>query len=391
MWKRKTKNFVSKKVLPLFLCSDDYETGNALGSHSGVNKLAGTYITIPYFPPQFQSLLSIYHALLYYVKDRAEFGNFAVFRKLIEEFRFLETAGVNIELPQGETKILFKLGLVIGDNLGLHMLLGFVESFNANFACRFCTMNKLQRSQSSIEDQAYLRTKTQYDEHLHIGDMSQTGIKEECIFNRLPDFHVTENFAVDIMHDILEGICESDLIALIKYCTLEKKYFSFIELNSLLKSYDWGITDSGSIPPPILEKDLKKDEIRMSATQMHTFVRHFGVLVAKFVPEDDPVWQIYIILRQILGIVCSQSIQIEYTVLQNLIKEHNSLVRQLLKRTSKSKDHIVIHYPRMVAECCPLIKVWCMRLESKHRESKVCNSAPNSKQNVCYSIAKNIS
>ena len=138
------EKFQLKNVLPLLLYSDDYETGNPLGSHAGENKLAGTYISMPCFPPQFQlNFSSIYHALLYYSKDRVKFGNFAVFRKLIEELQYLEKEGIEVTLPQGKSKIFFKLRLIIGDNLGLHSMLGFVESFEANFACRFCKMNSL--------------------------------------------------------------------------------------------------------------------------------------------------------------------------------------------------------------------------------------------------------
>lgn len=55
LWKRKIQNFESKKVFPIMLFCDDYETGNALGSHSGCNKLCGCYITLPCFPPHYQS------------------------------------------------------------------------------------------------------------------------------------------------------------------------------------------------------------------------------------------------------------------------------------------------------------------------------------------------
>jgi len=34
-----------------------------------------------------------------------------------------------------------------------------------------------------------------------------TGIKETCAFNILQSFHAVENYSVDIMHDLLEGVC----------------------------------------------------------------------------------------------------------------------------------------------------------------------------------------
>lgn len=35
-------------------------------------------------------------------------------------------------------RIYFALGLLLGDNLGLNGILGFVESFNAYYSCRLC-------------------------------------------------------------------------------------------------------------------------------------------------------------------------------------------------------------------------------------------------------------
>ncbi|KAL7295783.1 hypothetical protein TKK_0010834 [Trichogramma kaykai] len=71
LWKRKIANSGEKIVFPLFVFSDDYESGNPLSRHSGQNKLAGTYVSIPCYPPEFQSQLSsIYHTFLYYAKDR---------------------------------------------------------------------------------------------------------------------------------------------------------------------------------------------------------------------------------------------------------------------------------------------------------------------------------
>lgn len=183
LWKHKIKNFRSKYVLPLFLFSDDYEVGNGLGSHAGQHKLAGTYVSIPCLPPYYQCLNSIFHAVIYRSKDRQEFGNHAVYRTLIEELKFIETYGIELDLPQGKIKIYFKLGLILGDNLGLHSLLGFVENFNANYCCRFCKMTKLQRSLSTIEDKSLLRTHTNYEYDLNMNNTNLTGIKKNASLN----------------------------------------------------------------------------------------------------------------------------------------------------------------------------------------------------------------
>lgn len=78
-------------VLPLFLYFDDFRTDNALGSHAGKNKIGGTYISTPCYPPEFQSSLSsIFMALVFYPRDRVEFGNISIFKTLIKELNFLE-------------------------------------------------------------------------------------------------------------------------------------------------------------------------------------------------------------------------------------------------------------------------------------------------------------
>ena len=112
----------------------------------------------------------------------------------------------------------------------------------------------------------YLRTKSSYKNDLLLHDKSRTGLKEECVFHKLPDFLVTENSSLDIMHDIFKGVFEFDMVALINYYIHETEFFSFEELNSRMMCHDCGLTDYGNIPQLIPEKDLKRDTTRMSAS-----------------------------------------------------------------------------------------------------------------------------
>jgi len=41
------KIFNGKTVLPLFMYFDDFESGNVLGSHSGIHKVGAVYVSIP--------------------------------------------------------------------------------------------------------------------------------------------------------------------------------------------------------------------------------------------------------------------------------------------------------------------------------------------------------
>ena len=55
---------------------------------------------------------------------------------------FLETNGIIISTSPEEHKIKFRLVSLIGDNLGVHNVLGFARSFSLNFSCRFCLIKK---------------------------------------------------------------------------------------------------------------------------------------------------------------------------------------------------------------------------------------------------------
>lgn len=388
LWKFQIRQFRSDNILPLFLYYDDFEAGNALGAHAGVNKIGGVYISIPCLPPQYRSSLqTIFNALIFSSKDREEYGNFAVFRPLIEELKYLESQGIELNLSGNKVRIYFKLALILGDNLGLHGILGFVESFQANFACRFCKMNKIQRSLATTEDSFFLRTRTSYEQDLKINDMSLTGIKHKCIFNNLPDFHAVENMSVDIMHDVLEHICPTNMAGIIKYY-VKHNIFTLIMLNNRLRSHDFGPIDSDNVPPEIHQEHLKNDNIKMSASEMWTFVRHFGLIVGDLVVEDDLAWRLYLNLRQILALVTATHTRREYsTLLRTLVTEHHSLARDVLERDLRPTDHHLIHYPTVMAASGPLVSIWCMRFESKHQELKKTAVLSSNRINVCKTIA----
>ena len=51
----------------------------------------------------------------------------------------------SIKLPLYDQPVYGTIVQVTGDNLGLHCLFGFVESFSARYCCRFCLAEKEDR------------------------------------------------------------------------------------------------------------------------------------------------------------------------------------------------------------------------------------------------------
>jgi len=123
--------------------------------------------------------------------------------------------------------------LIVGDNVEIYSIFGYLESFSANYYRRFCTEKK-----KNIKTQIDLKVRsnrkiTDYKDHVH----NETfGIKEECIWNNLNYFYVYVNISCDIMHDLYEGIYRYDMAFIIQYF-IQNKYFSLSILNFRIKYF----------------------------------------------------------------------------------------------------------------------------------------------------------
>ncbi|XP_071572601.1 uncharacterized protein [Temnothorax nylanderi] len=178
----------------------------------------------------------IFLFLLFNSLDRQMFGNRSVFQKAIDELHYLQTEGIIIKHKDGNKQVYFVLSLVVGDNLGVHSIIGFVESFNATFFCRFCLINRKNICDFLDERMCILRNVDNYISLLALKDVSKSGIVSQCVFNVLDYFHVTKNLCVDVMHDILEGVCRYDLALFLNYF-IDKKYLALIDVNTRIRSF----------------------------------------------------------------------------------------------------------------------------------------------------------
>ena len=164
LWiKKYSKKFANDIVMPLFVFYDDVEVGNPLGSHAGTNKFGAVYATIVSLPPWLSSTLdSIIFSTLIRSKDKKKTTNAKLFKSLIEELNFLQENGIIITDDGRLFKIKFQVVLILGDNLGINEIFGFVTSFRTNFCCRVCEADKSAIVNSTVEDKSKLRTKDNY-------------------------------------------------------------------------------------------------------------------------------------------------------------------------------------------------------------------------------------
>ncbi|KAI4454099.1 hypothetical protein MML48_scaffold00000237 [Holotrichia oblita] len=388
-WNNKVKECKSNDIVfPLFLYFDEYETGNVLGSHSTIHKMGAVYISLPCIPIVYQSKLeNIFLALLFHSRDFKKFGSNMIFSKLVDELNKLFDEGIIVKHLNGTLKIRFLLALVLGDNLGLNTIMGFVESFRANSYCRFCKCRRNETEQLTTENQQLRRDKTNYKNDLKLANPSATGIKEECILNQVRLFHATENFCVDIAHDIFEGIALFDFQELLYQFIIVDKFFTIDILNYQLKYFDYGKQNINK--PPLLTLDnVNKKKFNMSCAELKSLALYAGLMFAQFVPRSNPHWDIYITLRKILEIIlCTTSDSNTSKTLEVLIIRHHTLYLNLFNNHLKPKHHNLTHYPEIINKVGPIIHLSTLRYESKHRESKLYANSLASRVNVSRSLA----
>lgn len=387
LWKETILNFSGKIVLPLFLYFDDYENNNPLGSHKGISKCGAVYLSIPCLPPQVASKIeNIFLFILFNTLDRKVFHNKIIFSKAMDELKYLEQHGIEINLPDMNTRIYFKLSLILGDNLGLHSLLGFVESFNASTCCRFCSIQKQQMKIVFEETDCPIRTKSSYETDLLKNNAKLTGITESCIFHAIPDFHVTKNLSVDVMHDILEGVCQYDLGKILHHFIIEKKLFTLEVANFYISGLHYGITKNK--PPEILLTQLKLKKLTMSASEMLTLIRYFTLIFGCLIKLDNEYWELVIQLRQLVEMAISPLLHINAShIFQENVSEYLKLLHSLFPNSLKPKHHFLLHYSRVFLIAGPLWKISSMRFESKNREAKIISRTAVCRVNVCRTIA----
>lgn len=288
-WKTKCSNHAGKLVIPFHLYFDDWEPDNALGSHRKLNSIAATYILFPTLPKHVSSLLeNILVVQLFKSKDKL-YGDSKTYINLVKECSALEKNGILLKINNKVIRVYFMLGLILGDNLGIHEILGFSKSFVANYCCRFCKVHRNDLHIKNSVNESLIRTKEGYESDLTLNNVSETGIVQDCIFNKINSFQVTTNYAVDIMHDMYEGVCHYDLGLVLNYLIYEKNLFTLNDFNDRKQMFSYGPAEVGNISQPILLKHIQDKKFQTSASEMRCIWNFFTLIIGDKVPKTDPV------------------------------------------------------------------------------------------------------
>lgn len=291
---------------------------------------------------------------------------------LIEDVKMLETQGkvVKGKLLKGS------IFVFTGDNLSTHKMGGFKCNFAHGRVCRFCMELHTEINYKFLESDYVLRSPAGHHHHLTMlrAGLPMTsfhGVQSSCAL-QWDGFDPIQHFPPDIMHDLNEGVLTFAMKHIIGNL-ISKGFFSLQFLNRCNSTWGYDPGDVRNRPEAIFNTFLQlKTPLKGSATQSFCLFRHLSLFVGECVPSEDQVWQLYLLLHDIMDITMCWKLPVCYVeCLQRKIHFFLLGFTSLFPSVSLlCKMHYLIHYPSLIQKYGPLIGLWTMRFEAKHQYFK---------------------
>lgn len=389
LWLKKYNN-LNNITIPLNLYFDEFETRNPLESRAGEEKLGAVYISIACLPPHINAKLrNIFLSTIFHSKHLKSYGNEKIFKRLIKELNLLSETGITMMLNGTEKIIYFQCILILGDNLGQNIICGLTDSFKSKRFCRICYASNEECQEMIEKIKALFRDKKSYEKDIAEGNFSNSGLKEECVFNKINKFAIYENPSLDVMHDINEGVIPYTISKVIEGIIRTEK-ITLGMINNRIEIFDYNELKKSNKPRPLFYCQGKKGgkiiKIKQSASESLCLARYLGLMIGDLVHRDNSYWKLYMHLRKIIAIVTSHTLhkgQIQN--LTDMIKKHNKLY---IKLVGKLKPFgFLLHYPFIMTQNGPAIHFSAMRYERKNRELKEFAVGTSSNINLPLTIA----
>lgn len=372
---------------------DEVETCNPLGSSSGKFKLGCVFFTLGNIRPMYRSGLKAIFLLIVAKSPVIKVNGLdSILKPFLNDLKTLYEDGITIQFDGKSEVWRGALLAFLADNLAAHELGGFKESFSfSRHFCRSCLTDKECSQKHFRENLFVVRTPDSHRAQCKLlNGPDRLKVSIEYGINRCPaldsvsDFSVVKNMPHDIMHDLFEGVIPYEMKLLIQHL-IRKSYIQLDILNHRLVAFDFGYSELGDKPAPIVDDS----RLRQTASQMWLLARVLPLLVGDLVPREDLNWKCFLKLLKICEL-CTAPVLSEDSAayLELLIEEHHSQFKSLYKDISIiPKMHFMIHFPQQILDYGPLIHTWTMRHEAKLRIIKRAARVSNFK-NVCQTVAK---
>lgn len=374
--------------LNIILYQDSFEVCNPLGSSKVKHKVFAMYFRLDV--QERSKIDAIQLVLLTYDKYLKIFSQDQIFGALVNDLSNLEQNGVNIKTDLDNINIFPFISCISGDNLGSHYLGGYTENFSTSiYFCRYCEVDRPAFEENPCEKGICRK----YDEHLkHVEEFvlsndlkDSKGIKIDSIFNKLKYFNtVMPGLPPCAAHDLFEGVVQVDLPLIIKYL-VSKHLFTVAYLNNKLKELFKLISTTVYCPFSFKSKKLKGN-----STQNMYFLLFLPMAIHDKINDfNDDAWIMVKLLVRISQLVLSNKITIDETgYLDTMTEEYLFIRKRMFSNKLVPKHHYLNHYGELTRAFGPLINVWTLPFEQKHKYFKnVVRHCPNF-INVLFSLTE---
>lgn len=381
----------------LSLYQDDVELGNALSSRAGINKVSCIDFKIQNFPDKYNSSpRSIFPVIFCTSLDAKQHGYNKILQPLISDLKKLEQ-GVTVYYGSEKYVIRAVLTVFCGDTLAAHEVFNLLGP-GANMFCRICTISRPLYKEDT-QREFPLRTRQWYESQMKLLEEGQISLSEcglkvgGCILNELENFHITENFALDVMHDVAEGIVPLTVQLVLSTYTMDKNVDIDVSyINYRINSFAYGYVDRKNKPSANFTNDMLKRpntyKLKQTATQNLLLLRAFPFLFGHKIPSDC---QYMLMIGHLINITRILTSPIISDHLLAELEEHIRLYQQLFythfnKRINKS--HHLEHYVHCIRQSGNMKQFSCFAFEQKNKAFKNQSATCRNFKNICKSLAK---
>jgi hypothetical protein len=371
--------FKDRKCLKILLYYDGLQMTNALGDTNGVYKAGMFYFAIENLTRRHNSCLkNIFLIAILYEQDIKAFGFEKILTLIMIDISDLEVRGVQVN------KEIYRASIAqfVADNLGIHEIFGLKCCFRGEDICHLCNASTttIQTQHSPELFERY--TKIKYNDDIDRGKYKQ------CLLNQSKFYHITENYAFDLTHDLWQGVVPLELSLLFKHL-IKQNSFELEFLNMRLSSFSYLGTDRLNKPNPILRMADKTIKVQQKAAKMACLFRVLPFVIADKISITDEHWQLYLILSKIIDIVYTREISVGVShELELLVRKHHENFKSLYPEiTLKKKHHNMIHYGESIRRLGNLVDYSTIRFEAKHSYFKTSFETSNNTINIPKHLA----
>nr|XP_054604470.1 uncharacterized protein LOC129165387 isoform X1 [Nothobranchius furzeri] len=199
----------------------------------------------------------------------------------------------------------------------------------------------------------------------------------------------SEGFPPDLLHDLFEGVVPVEIAHCLKGL-ISSKYFTLEDLNRAILHFPYQHSDKVDRPHPIPTNFASRGTIGGNAHENHALLIMLPLLIGSKVPERDTFWEVLMELKDVVQLAMSQIFNeetIQYLACK--ILDHRQLFQEVFPNVRlRPKHHYIEHYPHLIKCFGPLVHLWTMRFEGKHKVFKKIIHDTHNYKNVLKTLAE---